>query len=70
MFDEFFYLNLFMWNVIIGGFCKCNMFIELTNMYVKMLWVGVRFDCFIFSKVFKGCSSSVRLFEIGRVVYG
>lgn len=70
VFDEFPHPNLFMWNAIIGGFCKCNMFTESTNMYVKMLWAGVRPDCFTLSKVLKGCSSSVRLLEIGRAVHG
>lgn len=60
--------DLFLWNVLVGGYVKFGFFEEVLNLYYRMLWVGIRFDEYIFFCILRICGG-VSDWERGREVY-
>ncbi|KAJ0693164.1 putative tetratricopeptide-like helical domain superfamily, DYW domain-containing protein [Helianthus annuus] len=69
VFDEFPQPYVFLWNAIIRGYSKHNMFSEGIAMYNRMQNTGVGPDCFTLPHVLKACGGAAA-FEVGRAVHG
>ncbi|XP_071693909.1 pentatricopeptide repeat-containing protein At3g12770 [Rutidosis leptorrhynchoides] len=69
VFDEFPQPYVFLWNAIIRGYSKLNMFNEAVTLYIRMQNVGVGPDCFTLPHVLKACGGA-GAFEVGRAVHG
>ncbi|KVH95962.1 pentatricopeptide repeat-containing protein At3g12770 [Cynara cardunculus var. scolymus] len=69
LFDEFPEPYVFLWNAIIRGYSKQNMFDEALMLYTRMQNVGVRPDCFTLPHVLKACGGAAA-FEVGQAVHG
>ncbi|KAI3728829.1 hypothetical protein L6452_17473 [Arctium lappa] len=69
LFDEFPEPYVFLWNAIIRGYSKQNMFNEAITLYTRMQNVGVRPDCFTLPHVLKACGGAAA-FEVGQAVHG
>ncbi|GAB4859283.1 Pentatricopeptide repeat-containing protein At3g12770 [Ancistrocladus abbreviatus] len=69
LFDEFPDPDVFLWNAIIRGYSKHDMFSQTVNMYVIMQWAEVSPDSFTLPYVLKACSG-ISLLRMGRVVHG
>ncbi|XP_059661020.1 pentatricopeptide repeat-containing protein At3g12770 [Cornus florida] len=69
VFDEFPDPYVFLWNAIIRGYSRHNMFSDAIEMYVKMQSASVIPDCFTLPHVLKACSGLPAM-EIGRAVHG
>ncbi|KAI3502254.1 hypothetical protein L1887_30286 [Cichorium endivia] len=69
LFDEFPEPYVFLWNAIIRGYSKQNMFNEAITLYTQMQNVGIGPDCFTLPHVLKACGGAA-VFEVGRAVHG
>uniref|UniRef100_A0A2N9IUM6 DYW domain-containing protein n=1 Tax=Fagus sylvatica TaxID=28930 RepID=A0A2N9IUM6_FAGSY len=69
VFDEFRDPDVFLWNAIIRGYSRHNMFGDAIEMYLRMEMAGVSPDCFTFPYVLKVCGG-LRALEMGRLVHG
>lgn len=69
VFDEFKDPSVFLWNAIIRGYSKHNMFDEAIERYSRMQVTGMSPDCFTFPYVLKACAGLPAL-EVGRRVHG
>ncbi|XP_076948869.1 pentatricopeptide repeat-containing protein At3g12770-like [Bidens hawaiensis] len=69
VFDEFPDPYVFLWNAIIRGFSKQNMFNEAIALYIRMQNSGVGPDCFTLPHVLKACGGAAA-FDVGRAVHG
>ncbi|PIA37183.1 hypothetical protein AQUCO_03000042v1, partial [Aquilegia coerulea] len=61
--------NVFLWNAIIRGYSRCNLFEDALWMYSRMQMEGVNPDGFTLPYVLKACSGVSGL-RIGRTVHG
>ncbi|TKY64895.1 Pentatricopeptide repeat-containing protein [Spatholobus suberectus] len=61
LFDEFCYPDVFMWNAVIRGYSRNNMFRDTVEMYRWMRWTGVHPDGFTFPYVLKACTELLDL---------
>ncbi|KAI3717320.1 hypothetical protein L1987_68869 [Smallanthus sonchifolius] len=68
VFDEFPEPYVFLWNAIIRGYSKENMFSEAIMLYTRMQNMGVGPDCFTLPHVLKACGGAAA-FEVGRAVH-
>lgn len=69
LFDEFTDPDVFLWNAIVRGYSKHNMFGDALEMYSRMQAMGVSPDAFTFPHVLKACSG-LQALEFGRRVHG
>lgn len=69
VFDDFPQPDVYVWNAIIRGYSRHNLFSDAIDMYWRMHVWGVRPDCFTLPHVLKACSGFPAL-EVGRVVHG
>ncbi|KAJ7981362.1 Pentatricopeptide repeat [Quillaja saponaria] len=69
VFDEFCHPDVFLWNAIIRGYSRHNMFGDAIYMYRQMQWAGVSPDCFTFPYLLKACSGLTAM-EMSRVIHG
>ncbi|KAK9284392.1 hypothetical protein L1049_023563 [Liquidambar formosana] len=69
VFDQFPDPDVFLWNAIIRGYSRHNLFDVALEMYSRMQAAGVSPDCFTFPCVLKACSGLPSV-EIGRLVHG
>ncbi|KAK1422902.1 hypothetical protein QVD17_18191 [Tagetes erecta] len=69
VFDEMPEPYVFLWNAIIRGYTKRNMFNEAIMLYTRMQNMGVGPDCFTMPHVLKACGGAAE-FEVGRAVHG
>lgn len=69
VFDEFKEPDVFLWNAIIRGYSKHNMFVEAIEMYSRMQVLGISPDCFTLPHVLKACGALPAL-EVGRRIHG
>ena len=69
VFDEFPQPNMFLWNAIIGGYCKFNMLDDLIEMFSRMRKTGVSTNSYILNRVLKACTGS-KLLGMGEAVHG
>lgn len=69
MFDEFLDPDIYLWNAIIRGYSRHNLFEQALYMYLKMQSAGVSPDRFTIPYVLKACSGKTDI-EMGRIVHG
>ncbi|XP_023741988.1 pentatricopeptide repeat-containing protein At3g12770 [Lactuca sativa] len=69
LFDKFPEPYVFLWNAIIRGYSKQNMFKEAIALYTQMQKVGVGPDCFTLPHVLKACGGAAAL-KVGKAVHG
>ncbi|KAI4377554.1 hypothetical protein MLD38_015160 [Melastoma candidum] len=69
LFDEFPLRDVFLWNAIVRGYSRHDMFADAIVMYSRMLCAGVMPDGFTFPYVLKACAALPTL-VIGRRVHG
>ncbi|GFZ17763.1 mitochondrial editing factor 22 [Actinidia rufa] len=69
VFDEFPDPYVHLWNAIIRGYSRHDLFGEAIEMYLRMRVWGVSPDCFTLPHVLKACGGIPRL-EVGRAVHG
>lgn len=69
VFDKFSEPDVFLWNAMVRGYSKHNMFGDAIDLYSRMQAMGVSPDCFTFPNVLKACSGSQAL-EFGSRVHG
>ncbi|XP_028110398.1 pentatricopeptide repeat-containing protein At3g12770-like [Camellia sinensis] len=69
LFDDFPDPDVYLWNAIIRGYSRHNMFSDAIDMYWRMQVWGVSPDCFTLPHVLKACSGFQAL-EVGRVIHG
>ncbi|KAL6001508.1 hypothetical protein ACLOJK_007246 [Asimina triloba] len=69
VFDETPYPNVFLWNAIIRGHSRLDLFDEALELYCRMQWDGVSPDEFTLPHVLKACSGCCEL-QMGRYVHG
>ena len=69
VFDEFPEPSVFLWNAIIRGYSKHNLFGDAMEMYSRMQASGVSPDGFTLPCVLKACSG-VPVLEVGQRVHG
>ncbi|KAK9064414.1 hypothetical protein SSX86_015796 [Deinandra increscens subsp. villosa] len=68
VFDEFPDPYVFLWNAIIRGYSRQNMFNEAIGLYTRMQDAGVGPDRFTMPHVLKSCGGAAA-FEVGRAVH-
>lgn len=69
VFDEFSDPDVFLWNAIIRGYSRHNMFSDAVELYSEMLGTGVSPDGFTFPYILRACTGLPAL-GIGRCVHG
>ncbi|EOY04173.1 Mitochondrial editing factor 22 [Theobroma cacao] len=69
VFDEFPDPDVFLWNAIVRGYSKCNMFANAIEMYSRMQVLWVSPDGYTLPHVLKACGG-LPGFEMGRRVHG
>lgn len=69
VFDEFPEPSVFLWNAIIRGYSRHNLFGDAIEMYSRMQASGVNPDGFTLPCVLKACSG-VPVLEVGKRVHG
>ncbi|KAK7273063.1 hypothetical protein RIF29_14109 [Crotalaria pallida] len=69
LFDEFRFLDVFLWNAIIRSYSRGDMFKDVIEMYRSMRWARVNPDCFTFPSVLKACTEFLD-FQLTRIVHG
>ncbi|CAO2818505.1 unnamed protein product [Amaranthus hypochondriacus] len=69
VFDEFPQPNTFLWNAIIGGYCKFNMLDDVIDMFSRMRRTDVNSNSYILNRVLKACTGS-KLLGMGEAVHG
>uniref|UniRef100_A0A7N0V9C6 DYW domain-containing protein n=1 Tax=Kalanchoe fedtschenkoi TaxID=63787 RepID=A0A7N0V9C6_KALFE len=55
LFDKMRNRRVYLWNTLIKGYVKGQIFSEAASLFSKMLLLGVRPDCYTFPFVIKGC---------------
>ncbi|CAM8989062.1 unnamed protein product [Rhodiola kirilowii] len=69
LFDEFPDPYVFLWNAVIRGYAKHNLFYDAVRIYLRMHIVGVSPDCFTFPHILKACGGLPSL-RVGKMVHG
>ncbi|GKV11437.1 hypothetical protein SLEP1_g22698 [Rubroshorea leprosula] len=69
MFDDFAEPDVFLWNAVIRGYSKHNMFVDAVETYWRMQFNWVSPDGYTLPHVLKACSGLPAL-EMGRQVHG
>uniref|UniRef100_A0A7N0U6J3 Pentatricopeptide repeat-containing protein n=1 Tax=Kalanchoe fedtschenkoi TaxID=63787 RepID=A0A7N0U6J3_KALFE len=69
VFDEFPDPYVFLWNAVIRGYAKHNLFDVAIRFYSRMQMARVSPDCFTFPHVLKACGEMLSL-RVGKFVHG